>query len=108
MAEYNAMTSNPPYTLGDVLKGKKTSYPHLDLVGDVGCVLDIVSGKPFAEYVVVRVYPDWETNEVLTVDMQLVEILDPAKMLPNPNAKCVIHGGGFPCHECSELRRLNY
>ena len=107
MTTHNANTSNPPYVVGDILAGKKTNYPHLDAVGDVGMLCDR-QGRPLAHYMVIRLYPDPVTNEVLYVDIQLNQTRNPYKVIPNPNATCEIHKVLFPCAQCAVLAKENY
>jgi hypothetical protein len=107
MTEYHIETFEFPISVGDILCGKKTDYPHLDAIGDVGR-FSTKSGVSLAEYVVVRVYPTPRTNEVLYVDIQINKSLNEAKIIPNPEALCEIHSNPFPCPGCAELKKRNY
>ena len=94
------------YVVGQIIN-RKTGFPHLDVVGDVGWV-KTEQGKTIAKYVTVRVYPDPETNEVLTEDVQIVKSLDRELVEENPEARCHVHGRSFPCSFCEKLEKENY
>lgn len=99
------------HKVGDIHRGIKTGYPHLDAVGDVGTFAE-EDGVPLARYVVVAVYPDPKTNEVLTKDVQLVKSLDLSRVVDDRDARCAIHNtpihSDLPCPECQALEVNNY
>jgi len=104
---YDNLTGNEVFFEGDIIKNRPTSYPHLDMVGDIGSV-NSKDNKKIAKYVAIKINKDTETNEAITMDIQLVQSFDSSKCLQNPNAKCAIHGLSFPCEKCKELEKQNY
>jgi hypothetical protein len=92
--------------VGDVIESVPTTFPHLDAVGDVG-EIGSKDGKRLAKFVTVRIYPDPETNEAFTKDIQIVKSYS-QEVKENPGATCAAHGERLPCRVCSGLEIMNY
>ena len=93
-------------TVGDVIEGLSTDYPHLDAVGDTGTIAK--DGPKIAKFVTVKTYYDPKTGAVMTKDIQIVESYDLSEVKPNPGAVCFVHGNRFPCKVCKKLAQMNY
>ena len=103
---FSTQDKSEGFVVGDIITGIQCGHPFLDMVGDTG-VMSTRGWDRVAEYIVVNVVCNPETNEAMTKDVQIYKACSD-EVGENPDALCFLHSEKIPCAKCAELMNSNY